>query len=138
MELEKDILETIKDIQDINKELSSPNHDIEKLCSINRKAKQKFIIETSAYEISKEQLPNATYIPIDSMNVEQLISRLPFYKTLYLDDLRKNTKEYYEKILNEYEILMKKELQTLSKIQIFSDYAISRRNLNSLNSSKMQ
>lgn len=104
MELEKDILETIKDIQDINKELSSPNHDIEKLRSINRKAKQKFIIETSAYEISKEQLPNATYIPIDSMNVEQLISRLPFYKTLYLDDLRKNTKEYYEKILNEYEL----------------------------------
>ena len=56
MELEKDILETIKDIQDINKELSSPNHDIEKLRSINRKAKQKFIIETSLFKDKEEIL----------------------------------------------------------------------------------
>ena len=104
MKLEKDILETIKDIQDINKELSSQNHNIEKLRSINRKAKQKFIIETSAYEISKEQLPNATYITIDSMNIDQLISRLPFYKSLYLDDLRKNAKDYYEIITKDYEL----------------------------------
>ena len=98
MELEKDILETIKDIQKINNELCSQNHDVEELRNINRKAKQKFVMETSAYEISKEQLPNATYIPIDSMNIEQLISRLPFYKALYLDDLRKNAEEYYENI----------------------------------------
>ena len=104
MKLEKDILETIKDIQDINKELSSQNHNIEKLRSINRKAKQKFIIETSAYEISKEQLPNATYITIDSMNIDQLFSRLPFYKSLYLDDLRKNAKDYYEIITKDYEL----------------------------------
>jgi len=87
MKLEKEILETIKDIQDINKELSSQNHDAEKLRSINRKAKL-----------------NATYIPIDSMNIAQLISRLPFYKTLYLEELRKNTKECYEIILKEYEL----------------------------------
>ena len=104
MELEKDVLETIEDIQDINNELYSPNHDVEKLRSINRKAKQKFIKETSAYEILQEQLPNTIYIPIDSMNIDQLISRLPFYKSLYLEDLRKNVKEYYEKIIRYYKL----------------------------------
>lgn len=51
-----------------------------------------------------EQLPNTTYISIDSMNVNQLISRLPFYKTLYLKELRKNSNELYEKLLKEYEL----------------------------------
>ena len=68
-------------IETILKELEKHNVSLEKRKEVYK-----------AYEISKEQLPNATYIPIDSMNVEQLISRLPFYKTLYLDDLRKNTK----------------------------------------------
>ena len=104
MQLEKDILEIIKDIQDINNELNSQNHDIEKLRNINRKAKQKFFLETSTYEMEMEQLPNTTYISIDSMNVNQLISRLPFYKTLYLKELRKNSNELYEKLLKEYEL----------------------------------
>lgn len=104
MQLEKDILEIIKDIQDINDELNSQNHDIEKLRNINRKAKQKFILETSTYEMAMEQFPNTTYISIDYMNVNQLISRLPFYKTLYLEELRKNSNKLYEKLLKEYEL----------------------------------
>ena len=103
MKLEKDILETIKDIQDINKELSSQNHNIEKLRSINRKAKQKFIKETAAFEIGISQ-PNSTYIHIDCMNINQLFCRLPFYKNLYLEELRKQSNEYYEKIIKEYEL----------------------------------
>ena len=76
MQLEKDILEIIKNMS----------------------------TKTSTYEMAMEQLPNTTYISIDSMNVNQLISRLPFYKTLYLKELRKNSNELYEKLLKEYEL----------------------------------
>lgn len=76
-------------LKDINNELNTTNHNIDKLREINKKAKQKFIIETSAYEVGKETIPNTRYIPIDKMSINDLLERLPLYKILYEKELSK-------------------------------------------------
>lgn len=91
--MNKDIkkLQEIKEVEDalkdINDELNTNYHNINKLRDINKKAKQKFVIETSAYEIGKEMIPNTKYISITEMNIDELLERLPLYKILYENEL---------------------------------------------------
>jgi len=105
MELEKDILETIKDIQDIDKQLNSSYPNREKLQEITLKAKLKFQKESTTYEVIEELKPNTQYISINQMSINDFIQRLPFYKSLYIKELKsKCDLETFSKLLLEYEI----------------------------------
>lgn len=83
-ELEKyhEIKEIIESITEIDNELNSTFHDIEKLRTIHKKAKSKFFLETSAYEKGVMLKTNNT-VSIDDAPLELLLDRLPLYKILY-------------------------------------------------------
>ena len=84
----KDIEETIKNINEIDNELNNPIHDLEKLKNISRKARNKFPLEISSYEFGSS-ISSSSVIPFDKATKEIHISRLPFYRTLYLSELNR-------------------------------------------------
>ena len=99
----KEILELEKSIKEINEQLNSNNPDCNKLQEITLKAKKKFIRETTDYELGKIFIPNTHIIPVKEMTVNELISRLPFYKSLYLNELKNKYEDEYNKIIQEIE-----------------------------------
>lgn len=88
IKVQKDILDIIKDIRDIDEQLNSPNPDCEKLKEITLKAKLKFQKESTIYEVAEELKPNTQYISIHQMSINDFIQRLPFYKSLYIKELK--------------------------------------------------
>lgn len=105
MKLEKEILELIKNIQDIDKQLNLSYPNREKLKEITLKAKSKFQKESITYESIEELKPNTQYISIDQMSITDFIQRLPFYKSLYMNELKsKCDLETFNKLSLEYDI----------------------------------
>lgn len=105
MQFEKEISEIIKDIQDIDKQLNSSYTNREKLQEITLKAKFKFQKEAVTYEAMEELKPNTKYISIDQMSITDFIQRLPFYKSLYMNELKgKCDLETFNKLSLEYDI----------------------------------
>lgn len=105
IKVQKDILDIIKDIKDIDEQLNSSNPDCEKLQEITLKAKLKFQEESTTYEVAEELKPNTQYISINQMSINDFIQRLPFYKSLYIKELKsKCDLETFNKLSLEYEI----------------------------------
>ena len=101
-----EIIEIVKDIQDIDKQIRAEYPSIEQLQNINIKAKAKFPKETSEYEIANSLISgNSTMTPINVAPANILLNRLPFYRNLYINELRKkcDEEEYFE-ILKEHKI----------------------------------
>lgn len=106
MRLDKDILEIIKDIQDINEQMNTKEPNKIKLQIINEKAKIKFPKETAMCEFEISAFSgNSSLIPIDAAPIRLLLDRLPIYRNLYINELRKKCeKTTYLEILREYKI----------------------------------
>ena len=106
MRLDKDILEIIKDIQDINEQMNAKEPNKIKLQIINSKAKAKFPEETANCELALSVFSgNTSLTPISAAPIRLLLDRLPIYRDLYINELRKKCGEtkYFE-ILKEYKI----------------------------------
>lgn len=102
---EKEIMDIVKDIKDIDKQLKSLNPEYDKLQEITIKAKKKFYNETSSYEALQATKPNTKFIPINEMAISEFIQRLPFYRSLYVNELiGKVGKEYYEELAKKWSI----------------------------------
>ena len=77
-----EIQEINNSIKEIDDELNTVNHDIKKFRNINKKAKIKFPLETSAHEIGTT-IQTRNMVSIDKASEVLLLDRLPFYKSLY-------------------------------------------------------
>lgn len=73
IKVQKDILDIIKNIKDIDEQLNSSNPDCEKLKEIILKAKLKFQKESIIYEVKEELKPNTQYISINQMSINDFI-----------------------------------------------------------------
>lgn len=92
---EQEILDIVKEINEIDEQLKSDSPEYSKLVEITLKAKKDFLLETSSYEAINSFNPNTKFIHVNEMTIGELISRLPFYKSLYLERLRvKSVNEY--------------------------------------------
>lgn len=102
---QSNILDIIKDIKEIDEQLNSSNPNCEKSQEITLKAKLKFQKESAIYEIMEGLKPNTQYIPITQMSTNDFIQRLPFYKALYIKELKiKCDLETFDKLSLEYDI----------------------------------
>lgn len=109
IKIQKDILDIIKDIKDIDEQLNSSELNREKIQKITLKAKTKFSSETMTYELSCSAISGKSIEPIGDISSECLLNRFPLYRSLYLNELRKKCKdeeEYYE-VLKEHQINVK-------------------------------
>lgn len=88
--LNEEVAEIIHAIADIDNQLNSSKPDYDKLCAITIKAKNKFPKETSSYELEKFVQPGTVLIPVNQMNVNDLLDRLVFYRNLYVAKLARD------------------------------------------------
>lgn len=86
---QKDILDIVKKLKDIDEQLESSNPDYLKLQEITIDTKIKFPKETSAYESNRSIEPNTQYIPINQMPINEFLPRMNFYRRLYILELIK-------------------------------------------------
>ena len=86
----EEVAEIIHAIAEIDEQLNSSTPDYDKLCSITIKAKNKFPNETSSYELAKFVQSKTVFIPINQMNINELLNRLTFYRSLYVTKLAKD------------------------------------------------
>ncbi len=83
----KDNIDFIDAIKEIDEELNNDKHDKNKLNEINIKAKNRFPMETSQFEIANSMYSKSPIVPLNEANIETLLSRLPFYRDLYIKEL---------------------------------------------------
>ena len=102
METEKEIIETIKDIVDIQEQQINPNR--KNIEEILKKAKRDFFVESAIFEIGGAD--NRGLLPIEDIDSNVLYNKLPYYKSLYLKKLKDkiDDEKKYNEILKENNI----------------------------------
>lgn len=91
---EKEIIETIKKVVDIQEQQMNPNR--KKIEELLKKAQKDFPIESVAFEVG--QSDNKGLVSIENIDINVLYNKLPYYKFLYLKKLKDkiDEKEYNE------------------------------------------
>lgn len=102
METEKEIIETIKDIVDIQEQQINPNR--KNIEEILKKAKRDFFVESAIFEICGAD--NRGLLPIENIDSNVLYNKLPYYKSLYLEKLKDKLDDEikYNEIMKKYNI----------------------------------
>ena len=101
IEDEKEVIELIKAIQDINMQIANPNRS--EIIEILKKAQQKFILESAMYENTIAVKSNSKLTKIDDIDTNTLYTKLPYYKSLYEGSLiKKCTDEEYSSFKSKY------------------------------------
>lgn len=102
MNNQEEIVETIKDILDIQEQQMNPNR--EKIEDILKKAQRDFPIESTMFELGGAD--SNGLLPIETIDSNVLYNKLPYCKFLYLNKLKDklNNEKKYNEIIEKYKI----------------------------------
>ena len=104
-----DLLETkeIKELIDNIKDLNSlkVNFDRKKLEDLLLKLQKKYLAKSLVFELSYLTNPNGSFSSIDNVSDNDLKNKIPYYKSLCIDNLKKKCgQEKYNEIVEKYEL----------------------------------
>ena len=99
----KEIKELIDDIKDLNNLIV--NFDRKKLEDLLIKLQTKYLDKSLVFELSYLTNPNGSFSSIDNVSDDDLKNKIPYYKSLCIDDLiKKCGREKYNEIVEKYEL----------------------------------
>ena len=100
----KEVKEIIDNIKDLN-ELKN-NFDRKKLEDLLLKLQNKYLDKSLAFELSYLTTPNGPFsFGISNVSDDDLKNKIPYYKSLCIEDLiKKCYKEKYNEIVEKYEL----------------------------------
>lgn len=96
---EKEVLELIKDIKDLNTQ--ERNFNRQKLESVILSVKQKFFIESHAYESMSAVISGGVTTNIQNLTDDTLKGKIPYYKSLCVERLMEKCGKEFNKIVKE-------------------------------------
>ena len=103
MELNRQILDIIKDIKDIDIQINNPTDEGVKEVILN--VKNKLPIDTIMFEEKLSILSKGKLTNIDNVSFSELYNRLPYYRGLCVNYLMNICgKEVYKNLASEYKI----------------------------------
>ena len=99
----KEVKEIIDNIKELNKQ--EKYFDRKKLEEVLLKLQNKYFDKSLTFELSYLTNPNASFSSIDKVSDNDLKNKIPYYKSLCLEDLiNKCGREKYNEIVKEYEL----------------------------------
>lgn len=99
----KEIKELTDDIKDLNS--LKVNFDRKKLEDLLLKLQKKYLAKSLVFELSYLTNPNGSFSSIDNVSDNDLKNKIPYYKSLCIDNLiKKCGHEKYNEIVEKYEL----------------------------------
>ena len=99
----KKIKELIDNIKDLNS--FKANFDRKKLEDLLLKLQTKYLDKSLVFELSYLTNPNSSFSSIDNVSDDDLKNKIPYYKSLCIDELMKKCgHEKYNEIVEKYEL----------------------------------
>ena len=97
----KEIIHNIKDLDELKN-----NFDRKKLEDLLLKLQNKYLDKSLAFELSYLTTPNGSFsFSISNVSDDDLKNKIPYYKSLCIEDLiKKCDKEKYNEIVEKYEL----------------------------------
>ena len=93
----------IDDVKDLNSLIV--NFDRKKLEDLLLKLQTKYLDKSLVFELSYLTNPNGSFSSIDNVSDDDLKNKIPYYKSLCIDDLiKKCGREKYNEIVEKYEL----------------------------------
>ena len=103
--LTKEIKELIDNIKDLNS--LKVNFDRKELEDLLLKLQKKYLAKSLIFELSYLINPNGSFSSIDNVSDNDLKNKIPYYKSLCIDNLiKKCGHEKYNEIVEKYELEM--------------------------------
>ena len=96
----KELIDNIKDLNDLK-----INFDRKKLEDLLLKLQTKYLDKSLVFELSYLTNPNGSFSSIDKVSDDDLKNKIPYYKSLCIDDLiKKCGHDKYNEIVEKYEL----------------------------------
>lgn len=97
----KEIADLIKTILDINNQIANPER--EKVIKLLKEAQNKYPIQSETFENVTAKITKGSIVDIETIPTKTLVSKLPYYKSLYIADLyNKCSKKEYNRLKEKY------------------------------------
>ena len=101
IEDDKEIADLIKTILEINKQITNPER--EKVIELLKKAQNKYPLQSETFENVTAKITKGNIVGIETISTSTLVSKLPYYKSLYIAELyNKCSEKEYNRLKEKY------------------------------------